>query len=1049
MKLIKQTLLAFQDNKSDKVYEVDLCDVGNNQYVVNFRYGKRGATLKASTKTIFPVAYQQAITVFDKLVASKVKKGYWNTKEPISKTSQETQNKEIKSTVILTYLTDLLEEGKWRESWNLTRVIWRVGELKLKAAAPLILRILKGEQYGVIGQLVRNQEMFLWYSAIWALCRCEEKQAAPLLQKLAKDVNQAPPIQRFASQGALMLSEGESLLQMEEHLIEKLPSRLRELAQSGTVKAINKVLFEYLVETNSTANEFISTLYILSYTKLHIREAMGKLLPELPFIPNHFKHIRHIFKLAELREDFDTYALIAYGIEQKPAGFNSDSYYARVPGDWVTVSEEIKKPTSRLAFSKNTKEYFRRKTLRILHKLGSDQQESYVSFASQLLLTITDKDMVNTQRTSNYSYDWDSRNYNIEYFHFDDSAPLQYLNQILYTNSPRYEKTYSGNWMCKGGYEPGKPAPESREEAYPELWDSQPEAYIQLLTQSKCARVHEFALRALNQHPKANELVNLDIIQQLLGSNYPQTLNFALDKARSLFDPNQNNRALILALALSMLEEARHLAIEWIAAQDGVLLKDLDFTTQLLFSPYEDMRSWVRKTLPLAVLSTEESDQLLSLVIAQLTQIDGHEEAYIQGITKTIEELILSVYPKRLASLKIEQLIQLLTCKSEAIQALAGSLIIQHPSPSHQLPNELFKRLLDSEYPSVQSIGIQLFGTLPIDVLLQQQELIISFATSKVEEARNAIQPIIGKLAKEDKNFAHQVIEGLIPILLKKERIEGLHQSIFYLLSEELLVQLQHINKEGMWKLLRSRYEMARVLGSTLFSNHIDINTLSIKEIVELAGHELIQLRQSAWEYYTNNVARMKYEREAALKLLESDWDDTRTFAFDFFKKEFNQEDWTPKLLVSICDSVREDVQTFGYTLITLFFEEKDGLEYLLKLSQHPTAKLQLFATNYLERFASGDFQRLKKLELYFITVLSQVNKARIAKDRVFKFLHEEASKDLTIAQFVYAIMKRQVNTIAKGDKATCIAIMSDLLQQYPTIGNTLKVKKIRTYTKA
>jgi hypothetical protein len=39
MKLIKQTRLVFVEGKSDKVYEVDLCEVGANQFVVNFRYG--------------------------------------------------------------------------------------------------------------------------------------------------------------------------------------------------------------------------------------------------------------------------------------------------------------------------------------------------------------------------------------------------------------------------------------------------------------------------------------------------------------------------------------------------------------------------------------------------------------------------------------------------------------------------------------------------------------------------------------------------------------------------------------------------------------------------------------------------------------------------------------------------------------------------------------------------------------------------------------------------------------------------------------------------
>src|SRR5512135_1548408 len=76
MKLIKQTKLVFAEGRSDKVYEVDLCEVGTNQFVVNFRYGKRGAALKDGSKTVAPVKRDEAERTFDKLVRSKLEAGY-------------------------------------------------------------------------------------------------------------------------------------------------------------------------------------------------------------------------------------------------------------------------------------------------------------------------------------------------------------------------------------------------------------------------------------------------------------------------------------------------------------------------------------------------------------------------------------------------------------------------------------------------------------------------------------------------------------------------------------------------------------------------------------------------------------------------------------------------------------------------------------------------------------------------------------------------------------------------------------------------------------
>src|SRR5918993_1124374 len=76
MKLIRQTVLVYREGSSDKVYEVDLCEIGAESYVVNFRYGRRGSRLKEGVKTVSPVPRLDAEKVFQDLVSSKTRKGY-------------------------------------------------------------------------------------------------------------------------------------------------------------------------------------------------------------------------------------------------------------------------------------------------------------------------------------------------------------------------------------------------------------------------------------------------------------------------------------------------------------------------------------------------------------------------------------------------------------------------------------------------------------------------------------------------------------------------------------------------------------------------------------------------------------------------------------------------------------------------------------------------------------------------------------------------------------------------------------------------------------
>jgi len=71
----EQITLYYREGSSDKVYQAAIEEKWGG-YVVNFAYGRRGATLTAGTKTSTPIAYEKAKALFEKLVAEKMAKGY-------------------------------------------------------------------------------------------------------------------------------------------------------------------------------------------------------------------------------------------------------------------------------------------------------------------------------------------------------------------------------------------------------------------------------------------------------------------------------------------------------------------------------------------------------------------------------------------------------------------------------------------------------------------------------------------------------------------------------------------------------------------------------------------------------------------------------------------------------------------------------------------------------------------------------------------------------------------------------------------------------------
>jgi bifunctional non-homologous end joining protein LigD len=73
--------LHYREGASDKVYQAAI-EPKDDGYIVTFAYGRRGNTLNTGTKSDVPLPLETATRVYDKLVASKVAKGYQPDGQP-------------------------------------------------------------------------------------------------------------------------------------------------------------------------------------------------------------------------------------------------------------------------------------------------------------------------------------------------------------------------------------------------------------------------------------------------------------------------------------------------------------------------------------------------------------------------------------------------------------------------------------------------------------------------------------------------------------------------------------------------------------------------------------------------------------------------------------------------------------------------------------------------------------------------------------------------------------------------------------------------------
>ncbi|MCC6460735.1 MAG: hypothetical protein IT260_09725 [Saprospiraceae bacterium] len=1074
MKLIEQIALWNREGNADKVYEVDLCEIAPERYVVNFRYGRRGAVLRDGTKTALPVPLAEAQKIMAQLVAEKKKGGYRETDHfqteattaPLAQSSAAVQSgREDKDAWLLRRLREALPPQAGDPDWPLHRIVWRVGERRLRAAAPLLMPLLlKGDalqQYGVC----------------WALGRCGDPAAIPLLEGVYRAAASKDMVRRIALVAWLALEHGATERQALLHsIVQLLPPEWQLAWRADTDWAT------FLPSELSKKPDYriLEPLYLLATERPDLHAALLQVLREVPLMPDTkpkkgvaaaleplpasetstFRTLRHLFKIAEFREDAAVFGLLAYRLEQEKASFRF-ARYGREYGifdvtrrrSYQNPATELKKPDSSLSFSNRTQPYFNRRAWRTLRTLGEDAQDNYVQLATAMLLCYSDaadrgKPVVR-QKTI-YQYEPGTGRYlgyTTEITHYDAYAKHWLFNHILYQNSPRYEAGRGKlAWRCRPGYQPGQTAPATREEAYPGLWDQQPAALVRLLCHSACEPVHDFAVKALEHRTDLVQWFDLDSLLRCLNQPYASTTRLSLHIARESYDPAKPDLDLLRLLAQHARPEAREMARGWVLAQPDFFIRHTAFVATLILTEHPDVQDWTRQLLAQTTRSATENQQLVLQCLADLLALPADAAAADTRAAAAAQTLAEYLMPT-LRGLHLDVAQDLLASPVPNVQTLGAIILLNHVTPPEQLPAGLLASLIQSPTPQVRQAGVRLFGRLPEQQLLENYPLLAAFCVSPYPEIRQAVAPIVQDLAGKNAPFGQNLLAELLPYLSRREAYEGLHEDLFHLFVGPLERFQSGVPRETALQLLLSSHSFAQQYGFTLLQKNIPPEELSVRQIIWLANHEMLGVRRYAWQIFSDQVPRMQAEAGEAIRLLDARWEDSRTFAIEYFRHQFSDAHWSPQVLVSVCDSTREEVQAFGRELITKFFQEENGPEYLLQLSQHPSQRMQHFATHYLEQYASDQPGRIAQLQGYFITILSQVNKGSVSKNRVLHFLRTEGLKSETLAQLVADILSRQSATLAVADKAACIRILRDLQAQFPAIESPLVPKPVTART--
>ncbi len=1009
MRVIEQSRLWFREGASDKVYEIDLVEVAANQYVVNFRHGRRGSVLKDGTKTALPLSLDRARVVFQKLVDEKTAGGYQVGAPPPGQAAPPPASagasgggsgppggggpyrgggggsldpyRRKKDAIIA-----ILRAGPGVGP-EIGRAVWHAGDFDLTEAEPYVLALF---DKSIPKYLSKDAATRWWHTVTSALVRCGTRASLPRLERILAEPAYAAHVKDIARVAIARIDPARGM----ELARSRLPAALLEALDAGSAHELAIAVEKLIGDNPTSARSGVNALFLLNSPVARPAILAAARVSRLDNAEAQI--VRLVFRMAEVLRDGELYVRVARRIDDYTGGqprWDGHGYHSG-------------------PFGERTRRYFRRRTARILRRLARAGSPDYTQMASAWLLGYSDEDAGRVFQGT-ISSDW-----------YDAFAKHHTLNDIIYGQSARYRGAAYGRsaWRCVN-YRPGKPSPAQREERYPALWDRSPDALWRLVAGARAAIVIEFATKALRANRPYIDNLDDATVARVLGLGHPLAQRFVFD----MIQHRPMNAMLARGALSSQLVEAHAWVLRWVTANPDATAADPDLVALLVTGRTQQVRDAATTLLTGRTLAGTVARSSAHRSLAILLALDG-EDASENERAAGAARVILAHLAEPLKDLPPTVLRDMIAHPLAAIGELAGEIMMRHDQRD-SLPADLLESLLASPHAGVRAAGARILATLPPEIAKDDPQAIILFATSANAELREHTRSLVGAIAQQFPDVGRVIADTLIDALMQKQP-EGAPAHIVSLLRAELAHVLPAKSPAMIMRLVNAFSPHAREAGGILLGQ-LGPDDLGLDDIARLANHEILAVRQGAWRIATLAIDRYRVAQVAVSRLVDSQWEDTRAFAMDLIGRLGTL---SADAIIAITDSIRPEVQALGKQLLFAQFSTADAGKYLLRLSEHPSTNLQLLVSGLLEHHLQGDLARLAALVPYFTTVLSQVNRGRVAKERVMSVIRREASRTAEGARILAPLLDRQSATIAITQKHPLIATMVEVHHVFPDV---------------
>lgn len=477
------------------------------------------------------------------------------------------------------------------------------------------------------------------------------------------------------------LGDEVGLAEARQQALARLPDPIRQHVEadvlpSQTMPAVKALAKDVLGMEPPQRGLALDTLYELG-DPLAVY-ACYEILKQLPFDHAHsWRYVKSVFKRSLLRHDFETFGRVSHLIESR--GKKSKGSVATVKSGYDGAQRQVR------IFSPTTRDFMRRLSWRYLRNLARHRPADYPYAAAEAIVHCTPHDVPSVVSLSL-------------------GAGGGYLmHRILLGGSKRFH--FDGRRMSFS-VRKTKVAPNGREEAYPALWDTQPRAYLRVLSAAQLPQAHLFAVRAVTKnHPDLLQTATPAELVGMLRAPYEPTVELALAELERRFDPAHPDWELLEELLNDARPLAQGLGQRWLRLTADLWTGEAGRILAFLLSKQPETRALV---LDLARgrlgKDLELRGRLARLVLGVL---EGPEPA--PGVHATLADVAQDLLAADLQGLlTVAQLADWIARGTPVAKALAGHLLGLRSEAVRELGLERIVALAQHEIAAVRAAAHRL-----------------------------------------------------------------------------------------------------------------------------------------------------------------------------------------------------------------------------------------------------------------------------------------------------------------------------------------------------